>query len=78
MTVYFGECGERFGTPQQMIEEIKHLRSVMRQAQEFRFWFNSDGSPCDGFRFREIGNKLEEMLIKDGFDPRKAYGNPPK
>lgn len=45
-----------------LITRLGEAQAIVAQAQAFRQWFNKDGSPCDGFRFRAEGNKLEEML----------------
>ena len=39
--------------------ELDKLRA---QVRSFLYWFDSDGSPCDGFRFREELAKLREMI----------------
>jgi len=36
------------------------------QIRECLFWFNRDGSPCDGPRFREEFEKLRRLVDYDG------------
>lgn len=45
-----------------MSTDPTELAAIAQQASEFLFWFNRDGSPCDGPRFREEEGKLRKML----------------
>ncbi len=38
------------------------LTELKQQVRAFLNWFNADGSPCDGFRFREECDKLRSMV----------------
>lgn len=40
----------------------EELTKLKQQVRAFLEWFNSDGSPCDGFRFREECDKLRQMV----------------
>lgn len=37
---------------------------LVAACESFLFWFNSDGSPCDGFRFREEQAGLRAAVSK--------------
>lgn len=37
---------------------------LVAACESFLFWFNSDGSPCDGFRFREEQARLRAAVSK--------------
>jgi len=43
---------------------LKRLEALEQQASSAAMWLNEDGSPCDGFRFREEMLKLRDMLPK--------------
>jgi hypothetical protein len=59
----------------QMLAELARLRDeagrMRYQVRAFRFWFNRNGSPCDGFRFQEEGKKLDELVELFGHDDPK-------
>jgi hypothetical protein len=40
----------------------RQLKEIRKLARHFLFWFNSDGSPCDGFRFQEQRLKLSKAV----------------
>lgn len=42
------------------------VAELERQTKDCLFWFNLDGSPCDGPRFREEFEKLRQLLGYDG------------
>lgn len=48
-------------------ERLRLAEAVARQSADFLFWFNADGSPCDGFRFQEERVTLETMLREGGY-----------
>jgi hypothetical protein len=52
-----GTCDN--GCPPGPASEFDRLRT---QVKAFLRWFNSDGSPCDGPRFREEQAKLRAMI----------------
>jgi hypothetical protein len=52
-----GTCDN--GCPQGQVSDFDKLRT---QVRAFLRWFNTDGSPCDGPRFREEQAKLRAMI----------------
>lgn len=57
-----------------LLADQRKLRRIASRAERLRFWFNRDGSPCDGFKFRECGAELDKSLRAAGYEPNDAYG----
>lgn len=44
------------------VEALRDGRELEKQVVAATQWLNADGSPCDGFRFREEMLKLRQMV----------------